>query len=81
MQSCFVCGIVAAMNLNYVKIEAEMKRLGLTHQGLADLMDVKRQAVTYWLKAAKREKTGYHFDTIEKFATALNLDPKDLIVS
>lgn len=69
------------MNLNYKKIEAEMKRLSLTHQGLADLMTVKRQAVTYWLNLAKRGNGGFSFSTIHKFAEALGLDPKDLIIS
>lgn len=69
------------MKLNYPKIRNEIKRLNLTHEKLAELMDVRRQAVTYWLGLEKNDGgIGISFGTVEKFAKALDLDPKDLII-
>jgi len=69
------------MNLNIVKIQAEMKRLGDTHESLAERMGVHRQAVTYWLGLAKKGDGGFSLKTVSRFARAFGIDEKDLLVS
>ncbi|MBU0958561.1 MAG: helix-turn-helix transcriptional regulator [Nanoarchaeota archaeon] len=65
------------MNLNIPKIEKEINRLGLTHTSLAKLMNKSRTTVVTLLH---KKKGGFTLKTVENFARALELDPKDLIL-
>lgn len=63
------------MKLNTKKIKKEMNRLGWSQIRLAQEMGCKRQYVNYMLKNGKNPK----LETIQRFAKALDVDPKDLI--
>ena len=63
------------MKLNTQKIEKELKRLGWTRADLARVLNVKRQAVYIFLA----QDTLPRLSTLEKYARALGVDPKDLI--
>ena len=65
------------MRFNKEKLEAELERLGWTKQKLAEEMKVDRQYVDYYL----RPGINMTIKTIERFASALNMDGKDLIKS
>jgi plasmid maintenance system antidote protein VapI len=69
------CAYNWAMRLNKKKILFELKRLGWKQKELARAMRVKRQWVNYLLNT----DNGLTFKTVERIATALQLDPKDLI--
>ena len=64
------------MEINKVKINKELERLGWSYIDLAEAMNKKRQWVYHKLKYDQRGTT---FKTVESFAKALDLDPKDLI--
>lgn len=64
------------MKLNIKKIEKEIKRLGLSHTSLAKLMGKSRTTVVTLLH---KKKGTYTFKTVDNFARALKMDPKDLI--
>ena len=64
------------MDINRDKIERELDRLGWSYADLADKMGVKRQWIYYKLRYNAKGTT---LRTIETFAKALDLDPKDLI--
>lgn len=65
------------MKINTHKIKLEMKRTGLSLEGLAAKIKPapSRQGVWYMIHRAKG------LPTIEKIAHALGIDPKDLIIS
>lgn len=63
------------MKLNTQKIEKELKRLGWTRADLARALNVHRQAVYIFLAQDTLPRLG----TVEKYARALGVDPKDLI--
>jgi transcriptional regulator with XRE-family HTH domain len=65
------------MKLNTNKIKNELKRLGWTPYRLSKKMKMANQTV---YKILNSDGTGYTFRTVERFAGALNIDPKDLIV-
>ena len=65
------------MKLNTNKIMSELKRLGWSKYKLAKIMGIANQTV---YKILNSDGTGYTFKTVERFATALNLDSKDLIL-
>uniref|UniRef100_A0A6H1ZL94 Putative translation initiation domain containing protein n=1 Tax=viral metagenome TaxID=1070528 RepID=A0A6H1ZL94_9ZZZZ len=64
------------MKLNTNKIMSELKRLGWSKYKLAKIMGIANQTV---YKILNSDGTGYTFKTVERFATALKLDSKDLI--
>ena len=66
------------MKINTKKIHLEIKRLGWTSYRLAKEMGRKPQWVYYVLTG--NHKSGLTFKTVERFASALGLDPKDLII-
>ena len=64
------------MELNRKKISLEMERLGWTQSELARRMEKKRQQIN---RILKNNRFGVSFKTVDRFADALGLDPKDLI--
>ena len=64
------------MHINTKKINAEMKRLGITPEKLGGLLNPPRtrQAAAYVIEHGKT------FSVIEQIAKVLHLDPKDLII-
>ena len=64
------------MELNKDKIDKELRRLGWSYADFADKLGVKRQWV-YQLMA--QNYNGTTLKTVQKIATALEYDPKDLI--
>lgn len=65
------------MKLNTNKIKSELKRLDWTPYRLSKEMKMANQTV---YKILNSDGTGFTFRTVERFASALNIDPKDLIV-
>ena len=65
------------MQVNIEKIRLEMKRLGWNQQNLANKLGVTRAAVCFFLK----QKRSPSLSIITRYAKALNIDPKDLILS
>jgi transcriptional regulator with XRE-family HTH domain len=63
------------MKLNVEKIKKEMARLNWTQTRLANEMGVKRQYVQFMLKCG----TNPTIKTIDRFAKALDISPRDLI--
>lgn len=63
------------MRLNVKKIKAELDRLGWTRYRLSQEMRVKKQ----WVYRCLGNSHNMTFQTVERFAKALNLDPRDLI--
>ena len=63
------------MKLNIEKIKKEMDRLNWTQTRLANEMGVKRQYVQYMLKSGKNPT----IKTIDRFAAALDVSPRDLV--
>ena len=64
------------MDINKAKIHKELDRMNWSYADLAEAMGVKRQWVYYKLRYNTKGTT---FKTVETFAKALDLDPKDLI--
>ena len=64
------------MKINTKKIRFELARLGWTPYRLSKEMKIANQTV---YKILNSDGTGYTFRTVEKFASALSLDAKDLI--
>jgi transcriptional regulator with XRE-family HTH domain len=64
------------MQLNIPKIEKELKRQNLSFSDLAQRLGTTRQWV-YW--KLNNGQSGTTFRTVEKFAKALDIEPKDLI--
>ena len=69
--------MVAFMKLNTTRISQELDRLGWTRYRLSKEMHMANQTV---YKILNSDGRGHTLKTIEKFATALGVDPKDLIV-
>ena len=65
------------MEINTEKIDRELKRIGWSRYRLAKEMGVKFQWVYSVLGSPKKSRT---FNTVERFADALGMDPKDLII-
>jgi len=65
------------MEINTRKIQIELDRLKWTRYRLAKEMGVKTQWVYYVMSG---KQNGFTFRTVERIATALGLDPKDLII-
>ena len=65
------------MELNVRKIKAEMKRQGWRQEDLAARLNITRQAVGYYLA----HPDSLSFKTITKLAIAMDMDPKDLLIS
>ena len=64
------------MEMNKQKIEKELDRLDWTKYDLAKAMGVKPQ----WIyRLMSNDYDGVTLKTVSKIATALDLDPKDLI--
>jgi len=69
------------MRLNTDKILKEMDRLRWSRYKLAQEMDIANQTVYKILVSDVRKgNVSYTFKTVEKFAKALSIDPKDLII-
>ena len=68
--------IYLTMKINTKKIRFEIERLGWTPYRLSKEMRMANQTV---YKILNSDGTGYTFRTVEKFASVLNLDAKDLI--
>ena len=64
------------MKLNIEKIYKEIERLGISRRKLAKKMGMKSQ----WIYAVLTTDKSHTFKTVEKFAHALNVDPKDLVI-
>lgn len=64
-----------SMQMNREKIINEMKRLGWSQQDLASKMKVDRQYV-WWALQSDHNHT---LKTIERFARAIEINPRDLI--
>ena len=69
--------IVVFMELNIEKINKEIKRQRLSYSVIAEKINTTRQWV-YW-KLNNSQSGGTTFRTVEKFAKALDIEPKDLI--
>ena len=65
------------MELNRMKIEDELKRLGWTQSELADRMGVHRQQLNKLLRTINGGTT---LRTVDRVADALGVFPKDLII-
>jgi len=68
---------IVSMEINKYKIEKELQRLGWTKYRLAKEMGVSPPFI--YMIFRDGSKDGRSFQTVEKLARALNLDPKDLI--
>lgn len=68
--------IIFAMKLNKQKILKEIDRLGITKYELAKRMTVKHQWV---YKVLSDDYEGCTLKTVDRFADALDFDPKDLL--
>ena len=62
------------MELNIVRIERELTRIGKNKSWLAKELKCSRQLVEYWF-------TSRTIKAAEKIGGVLSIDPKDLIVS
>jgi DNA-binding Xre family transcriptional regulator len=65
------------MELNIEKIDKEIKRLRFTHKILSEKMGKSRSTITTILRSKNNNHT---FKTVECFAKALDLDPKDILI-
>ena len=65
------------MKFNIKKVRNELKRLKWTQERLGQEMNMERRTINAHLSRPNTSKT---FKTIEKFARALGMDPKDLII-
>lgn len=65
------------MQINTEKIKIEMIRLGWNQQDLADKLNITRQAVSYFLKQYRSPSLAI----ITRYAEALDINPKDLIIN
>jgi len=65
------------MKINIQKIKKEMERNGWNYSKLANEMKISRSRLSLVLGAGYRWN---NFKMIERFARALNLDPKDLLL-
>lgn len=66
------------MRLNTRKIRIELERLGWTPYRLSKEMNMANQTVYNILNHGGQRS--FTFKTVEKFADALAIDPKDLII-
>ena len=66
------------MKLNTDKIIMEIERLGWSKYRLAKEMNMKNQTVYKILN--NKKAVSYTFRTVEKFANALSITPKDLLI-
>tara|TARA_Y100000310_G_C20420725_1_gene686553 strand:+ start:364 stop:558 length:195 start_codon:yes stop_codon:yes gene_type:complete len=64
------------MEINSKKIQLEMDRMGWSVEEVADRMDRKVQ----WVYFVMSNKGSHTFRTVERFALALGVDPKDLVI-
>lgn len=64
------------MKLNVKKILAELERTNTSQAELAEKMGISRQLLNYHL----RNTQGLQVRIVERFAKALKLDEKDLVV-
>ena len=69
--------MLANMELNKRKIELEMERLNWNQSELARRMGVQRQAVNRYLGD---KQVGISLKMIAKFADALGISAKDLLI-
>ena len=65
------------MRFNSEKYQGELDRVGLSYADLAARIGIKRQTIYQYL-ANPESMT---FKTVTKLAKALNMDPKDLLIS
>ena len=63
-----------SMKINEAKIRAEARRRGLNISAFANEIGIKRQLLYHYMKKGKT------FFVAEKLASAIGLDPKDLIM-
>lgn len=68
--------IIYPMKINSKKIERELKRLGWTRNQLAEEMGKTRQ----WVYFVMTNNKSHTFKTVERFASALGVDSKDLVL-
>lgn len=64
------------MKLNVDRIDFELYKIGKDRSWLAEKMGFTRQWISYLLKDGNNTT----LKTIEKIATALSINPKDLII-
>ena len=64
------------MKLRTEKILSEIKRLGWSKYRLAKEMKMANQTI---YRILKEEGRSYTFKTVERFAKAIDVDPRDLI--
>jgi len=68
---------MVTMKFNTEKYQRELDRVGLSYSDLAARIGIKRQTI-YQCFAKPESMT---FKTVTKLAKALDMDPKDLLVS
>ena len=65
------------MKINIPKIKSEMKRQGWKNKDLASRLNITRQAIEYYFK----NPSSLSLKTVTKLAIAMDMDPKDLLIS
>jgi len=65
------------MRFNTEKYQKELDRIGLSYADLAERIGIKRQTIYQCFKYPE----SMTFKTITKLAKALDMDPKDLLIS